>query len=119
MKSVSETMARVNPSLRAAIARKLVEDYGKSQTEIAHLLGITQAAVSQYLKNIRGHSKIVDNPVTKDEIKIFCEHVVNDKADPTSEFHNLGYSLRSKRIVCGACEVDRNFCNTCVSTKIV
>ena len=42
------------PSVRAAITRELIERHGMKQVEVAKLLGVTQAAVSQYMRGARG-----------------------------------------------------------------
>ncbi len=42
------------PIARAMIARKLVEVYGFSQTAAAKKMGISQPAISQYSKDMRG-----------------------------------------------------------------
>jgi len=55
MKSTCETVAQeIFPGVRALIAKKLVEVYGFSQTEAAKKLGLSQPAISQYKKNLRG-----------------------------------------------------------------
>ncbi|HLD83228.1 MAG TPA: transcriptional regulator [archaeon] len=47
------------PCLRAMIAKSLIEDYGMSQGEAAALIGITQPAVSQYMRSLRGKRAIL------------------------------------------------------------
>jgi len=42
------------PVARALIAKKLVDAYGFSQTVAAKKMGISQPAICQYRKNIRG-----------------------------------------------------------------
>jgi len=42
------------PALRGAIARELVEEYGLSKTEAAERMGMTPAAITQYLNRSRG-----------------------------------------------------------------
>ncbi len=42
------------PVARSLIAKKLMEAYGLSQTAVARKMGISQPAVSQYRKDIRG-----------------------------------------------------------------
>lgn len=42
------------PVTRAIIAKKLVDVYGFSQTKASKCMGISQPAVSQYRKKIRG-----------------------------------------------------------------
>lgn len=42
------------PSLRALITKELVQNFGLTQTQAAQKLGLTQPAVSQYKKYLRG-----------------------------------------------------------------
>ena len=42
------------PTLRALIAKGLIEDHGLTQTAAAEKLGITQAAISYYISSKRG-----------------------------------------------------------------
>lgn len=44
------------PAIKAELARKLKKE-GKSQKEIAKLLGVTEAAISQYLSGKRARKK--------------------------------------------------------------
>ncbi len=46
------------PLLRALVAKELVEKYGMTQQEAAKLLNVTQGAVSQYLRGVRGKGRI-------------------------------------------------------------
>ena len=56
MKIPCEMMVkRVLPVFRAVVAESLINDHGLTQTEAADKLGITQAAISQYLRDKRGH----------------------------------------------------------------
>jgi len=49
-----EKIARnVFPSIRSTIAEIMMKEYGMSQVEIAKKLGVSQAAVSYYLKGLR------------------------------------------------------------------
>ena len=45
----------VLPSMRAFLAKRLVEAYGLSQKQAAQKLGTTQPAISQYKRGIRGY----------------------------------------------------------------
>jgi predicted transcriptional regulator len=47
----------VLPRARALIARKLVDVYGLSRTEAAKRMGLTQPAISQYVKETRGRGQ--------------------------------------------------------------
>jgi len=55
LKTPCETAARyLLPSIRALIAKKLIEDYNFTQQEAASRLGMTQSAMSRYLGEKRG-----------------------------------------------------------------
>jgi len=63
MKTPCELVVKtVLPTIRASIARELVETHGMSQKKTAETLGITTAAVSQYLSKKRA---------TKRDLKVF------------------------------------------------
>ena len=51
----------VLPSIRRELARELVENHHFSQAEVARRFGVTDAAISQYLKAKRGTSKEIEN----------------------------------------------------------
>jgi predicted transcriptional regulator len=42
------------PALRAMVARRLQDDYHMTQQQVATLLGVTQASVSNYARKTRG-----------------------------------------------------------------
>ncbi len=67
------------PAIRALIAKNLCSKYGFTQVEAAKKLGITQAAISQYLSLKRG-GKRIKKLRTLPEIKIFIEEVSRDIA---------------------------------------
>ena len=55
MKPFCEIVAlEILPAVRAMVARQLIENHGISQTQAAELLGISQPAVSQYKRDLRG-----------------------------------------------------------------
>lgn len=55
MKSFCEVIASdILPSVRSIITRELIVNHKLTQKEVGELLGITQPAVSQYMKESRG-----------------------------------------------------------------
>ena len=51
-----EVMAKdVIPAFRALLARKLVVEYGFTQTQVANVLGVSQASINYYLTSKRGY----------------------------------------------------------------
>ena len=59
------------PSVRALIAKGLINDHGLTQTNVAKKLGTTQAAISYYISSKRGEKyvkRLENNPQTKSTI---------------------------------------------------
>ena len=69
----------VLPSIRAALVEELVKS-GISQKEVSKMLGITPAAVSQYVSKKRGH-KIDFKDDVKDEIKRLASDIIRGGID--------------------------------------
>jgi uncharacterized protein len=63
----------VLPSIRRDLARELVEKHHLSQAEVARRFGVTDAAISQYLKAKRGTSKEIENSGKYEEFKTEVE----------------------------------------------
>ncbi|MBO7205776.1 MAG: transcriptional regulator [Candidatus Methanomethylophilaceae archaeon] len=55
------------PTARGSIAKILVDDYGYTQSKVAELFGVTNVAISQYVKGLRGGNKYIDESSHKDE----------------------------------------------------
>jgi len=47
-------VSQILPAVRAMVATKLVTDYGFSQTQAAKKMGVSQPAISQYKRSLRG-----------------------------------------------------------------
>ena len=73
MKTVSKKMPcelvvfELLPTARGAIAKELVENYGYTQSAVAKMFGITSAAISQYVKGLRGGNIYVDGSEFRDQ----------------------------------------------------
>lgn len=50
----------VLPTIRREVAKELVDSYGMKQSQVAKMFGVTDAAISQYLKNKRGGSAVIE-----------------------------------------------------------
>ncbi len=77
------------PTIRKEVARELVSAHGYSQADVARTFGVTDAAVSQYLKNKRGDNKVVTESPEYSEvlsaIKNSTARIANDGADFADE----------------------------------
>ncbi len=96
----------VLPGIRAELARELIK-LGLSQKEVSRKLGITPAAVSQYMAKKRGYDiefkedvmeqirklagDIVDDNTFKDLTSRVCEICVEIKKDKTFREVHSGY----------------------------
>ncbi|UCF12826.1 MAG: helix-turn-helix domain-containing protein [Thermoplasmatales archaeon] len=86
------------PVIRKEIAVSLTKNFGLTQKETAKKLGITPAAVSQYLSKKRGNSKIIDQDILL-EINSTAEKIIMyDNVNIVSETCRICRILKSKRI---------------------
>jgi predicted transcriptional regulator len=65
------------PVIRKEIAESMINDYGLSQKETAEKLGITPAAVCQYVSRKRGKFDIGDTEILS-EIKISAQNIISN-----------------------------------------
>ena len=49
------------PALRAILAKKLAEEHDIREDEISKMLGVTQAAISNYIRGTRGDPSLIAN----------------------------------------------------------
>ncbi|MDD4245070.1 MAG: transcriptional regulator [Candidatus Methanomethylophilaceae archaeon] len=54
------------PTARGEVAKELVTIHGFTQTRVAGAFGITSAAISQYLKGLRGGNPLVESSPFKE-----------------------------------------------------
>ena len=65
------------PVIRKEIAGCMINDFGLSQKEAAEKLGVTPAAVCQYISRKRGKVEIFDDVIIK-EIKLSAKKIINN-----------------------------------------
>jgi predicted transcriptional regulator len=95
------------PSIRAYVAKELTQTHGMRQNDAAKALGITQTAISKYVRDVRGQVIKVDQV---EEIREMMYEVASKIAD--NEISGPQISLR----FCAVCEaVRRNglMCSLC------
>jgi len=95
------------PVIRKEIAESMIKDYGLSQKETAEILGITPAAVCQYISRKRGRTEISDGIVLR-EIKLTAENIIHDGGkNVLSETCRICKILRESphfELFCKACD---------------
>lgn len=94
------------PAMRALIAKDLMEKHGLTQIDTANKMGVTQAAVSQYMRNIRGYKiKILEkNEEIINQISNLANKIaageLNEKTG-TQEICNICEFIKEKNIIEG------------------
>jgi hypothetical protein len=87
------------PSLRKELSKIFTKEYNLTQKETAKFLGVTESAVSQYLKSKRGFS-IKFSRSEIEEIKACAEKIINDKPNARKYFYHLSVKLRGTESMC-------------------
>ena len=78
------TVKYLLPAFRAMIAKELISKHKFSQVKAAEKLGITQAAISQYIYEKRGGKsihKIIKSPEIKKEAENLAEKIAEEEID--------------------------------------
>ena len=95
------------PVIRKQIASSMIKDFGLSQKETAEKLGITPAAVCQYLLKKRGKVDIKDDELL-DEIKMSAQNIIdNGNGTIIPETCRICKLLRKSKdfpLLCAACD---------------
>lgn len=91
------------PTIRKGVAKELVEVHGLTQSKVARLFGVTDAAVSQYLRNKRGDYDVVVNspgfPMVQEEMAAAASRMVNSGTEFTDEVCNICMVAKSCGII--------------------
>jgi predicted transcriptional regulator len=126
MKTLCELMSlEVLPTVRALIARSLVEVHGLSQQQAADRLGTTQPAISQYKRELRGlkTSMIKNDSELVKIIDSMSKRIAAgelDQQEAALEFCEICRHMRSTGM---ACEIHRKInpslstCSICEKLK--
>ena len=86
------------PSLRRELAKILISDFGMNQKQISQTLGVTESAVSQYLKSKRGS----ELKFSEKDIEKIREAAVNivETGNANEELYNLSVKFRGGNAIC-------------------
>jgi predicted transcriptional regulator len=97
------------PVIRREIAESMINNFGLSQKEAAEKLGITPAAVCQYISKKRGRLEITNEDVLE-EIKASAERIINNGNDnvipETCRICKMFRSTDEFSFLCPACNDD-------------
>ena len=113
------------PAVRAILSKELVIETGLKEEEVARMLGITQAAVSNYLRGTRGDNELISKLMSLSEIMSMIKEIGDDlstnrayTAKTLSKFIALCNYMRYSLIICDAHHslernIDEKVCEQC------
>ncbi|MGC8999193.1 MAG: transcriptional regulator [Candidatus Bathyarchaeia archaeon] len=93
------------PSINARIAMELIEKHGMKRSEVAKKMGITPAAVTQYLNSLRGDAAMNLIERSEEAVKII-EKIASDLAngkpsnDVIENICTVCHAIRSSGLIC-------------------
>ena len=111
------------PAIRRELARIFIKDYKLNQKEAARLLGLTEAAISQYQHSKRAKEVIFSNEIIS-EIRKSAEKVLADgeKQRLIAEMYRISNLTTVKHILCDihrAQSKDLENCNVCFDEGLI
>ena len=96
----------VLPALRVLIAKELIERHGLSQVKAAEKMELTPAAITQYLKKVRGETAIQLVESSDEAAKVISE-IANDLVEGEGSVYDVlqnicrtCQTMRSKGLLC-------------------
>ena len=116
------------PAVRAILSKELVIEKGLKEEEVARMLGITQAAVSNYLRGTRGDNELISKLMSLSEIMSMIKEISDDlstnrayTAKTLSKFIALCNYMRYSLIIFEALlsierNIDEKVCEQCKVT---
>ena len=113
------------PALRAILAKKLAEEHDIREDEISKMLGVTQAAISNYIRGTRGDPSLIAKLLSEKQvaqlIDELCENLASDLAytpSSLSKFIGLCNYIKSSLLICDIhhnleSDIDEAICKEC------
>ena len=113
------------PALRAILAKKLAEDHNIREDEISKMLGVTQAAISNYIRGTRGDPSLIAKLLAEKQVSALIneltDHLSSDKAytpSSLSKFIGLCNYIKSSLLICEIhhnleSNIDEKICKEC------
>ncbi len=112
------------PALRAILAKKLSENNIR-EDEISKMLGVTQAAVSNYIRGTRGDPNLIAKLLTEDQVVQMLNEISENLASnmaytpaSLSKFIGLCNYIKSSLLICEIhhgleSNIDETVCKEC------
>ena len=113
------------PALRAILAKDLSKKHNIHEDQISQMLGVTQAAISNYIRGIRGDPKLIEKLLEERQVASMIteisDNLASDKAYTPlslSKFIGLCNYIKSSLLICDIhhnleSDIDDAICKEC------
>ena len=113
------------PALRAILAKKLAANHDIREDEISRMLGVSQAAVSNYIRGIRGNPELIEKLLAEEQVVKMITDITDRLAvekDYTpatlSKFIGLCNYIKTSLLICDIhhnleSNIDDKICKEC------
>jgi len=113
------------PALRAILAKKLAEDHNVREEEISKMLGVTQAAISNYIRGTRGDPALIAKLLSDQQVATLIEELTESLSSDMaytpsslSKFIGLCNYIKSSLLICEIhhnleSNIDEKICKEC------
>ena len=113
------------PALRAILAKDLANKHHIREDEISKMLGVTQAAISNYIRGTRGDPKLIEKLLGDKQVTVMLDDISDslssDKAytpSSLSKFIGLCNYIKSSLLICDIhhnleSNIDDEVCKEC------
>ena len=111
------------PAIRRELARIFIQEHKLSQKEAAKILGLTEAAISQYQHSKRAKEVVFSDNVVE-EIKKSAKNILSDKSKPriVAEMYRISNLTKVRHVLCDihrAQSKDLTGCNICFDENLL
>jgi uncharacterized protein len=118
------------PAVRAILAKKLIAEYSLKEEDVAKVLGITQAAVSNYVRGTRGDIELISKLESVREVMRMIDDIGRDLStnkaytpSTLAKFIGLCNYMRYTLIICDVhhtieSNIDEQICDQCRGTLV-
>jgi uncharacterized protein len=118
------------PAVRAILAKKLIREYSLKEEDVAKDLGITQAAVSNYVRGTRGDTELISKLESVREVMRMIDDIAKDLStnkaytpSTLAKFVGLCNYMRYTLIICDVHHniepnIDEQVCEQCRGTLV-
>ena len=118
----------VLPVVRAMVAKELMANYGLRQVDAAHVLGVSQPAISLYSRNIRGKAIHLENDQQIQDLRNSLARSLAEgnasRRDIVLTYCEICRTIRAKGLLCRLHKafdtlVEIEKCELCVDSKSI